>query len=320
MIKLPKRNALNVLLIRVLKMTQSLLTFFIMAKLFGEEELGFYIYSFSIALSLIVLSYFGSEQLSLKLLSKSHLFIGRLIFLKFLFSIFTVTIYIYLIKNNIVLDGDVSSAFVFFMCFYIIFNFELLIFTYFNTQGKLNVSLFSLSISFFITTSLKLFSLFYEQKNILYASISLDAGIPFFIFCSYIYHNEHRLLLSINVRKLMFFIKRNYTQLVSLFIAALLIQINIRVDSYFVANFLGGESLSNYSVAIKFNEVLAILISSIVALYSPTFFKCNSKKELTIVIYKLITKILLLYLLSTVMVFITFEYVNDYFFDLRQKI
>lgn len=312
MVLINKSNTLNILLIRGLKIGQSILTFFVMSKLFELYEFGYYAYAYSIALSLIVLSYFGSEQFGLKLLAKKPVFIGRLLLLKTIFSFVLSGFYFFFINN--IVEG-LETLFVFSMCLYIMCNYELLIFTYYNVVGKLDLLLINLLTSFLITTAIKFYSLIYFDKTFLYLAMFFDGAIPLFIFYIYLVKNNHLLIFRLRVKSFLSFFRTYYKVFIPLFIATLLVQLNIRIDSFFVSTYLGGEELSNYSIALKFNELFAILVSSTIAVYSPVFFRCKCVEALTSVISKIVKLITIIYFISSIFIFLFYVEIDFYFFD-----
>ncbi len=304
-----KAKAFNILLIRFVKIGQSILTFFIMASILGKEDFGYYAFNYAIALSMIVLSYFGSEQYGLKALTKSKLFIGRLLVLKFLFSLVFSVLYLLISK---LLTPDVRSFYVLLVVVHILFNFELLIFNYLNSMNRLDLLARNILISFFLSSIIKLYSLWLDDLDYLYIAIALDAIIPFLLFCYVSFGFGHLSLNDKVLSKFSLFFKRHRKKLFFLFLATILVQINIRLDSYFVSVYLGGSQLSSYSIALKFNEVFAVLISSTIALYSPRFFRAVNSHELSVIARKIMLITLILYFFSMLIVFSLYGLINDY--------
>lgn len=304
-----KARAFNILLIRIIKIGQSILTFFIMAGLIDKSEFGYYAFSYSIALSMVVLSYFGSEQYGLKTLAKSHLFIGRLLCTKLTFSI--VFVVIFLCSSNYLFPG-VSDFFVVCLSVFILFNFELLIFNYFNVLNRLDLLVKNITTTFLITSGIKFYSLWLGNSEALYFSMALDSIIPFILFYFIALNSNHLSFRKSTLSKFHSFFKKHQLKLFLLFLSTLLIQINIRVDSYFVSVYLGGKELSSYSMALKFNEVFAVLVSSNIALYSPSFYRSQSVLGLVGIARKILIVTFSLYVIASTSLFLMFDIVNNY--------
>jgi O-antigen/teichoic acid export membrane protein len=303
------KNAVNLLLIRGVKICQSLFTFYLLTTLFDKQTFGYYAYTYSIAMSFVVLSYFGSEQLGPKLLAKSQLFIGRLVVLKLFFTLILVVIFYSLVQS---LYSVTTSDFILTLCVYMLFNMELLIFSYFNIRNKLSILMLITLGTFILTSIVKGLTLIDGKQEFLYLGIVGDVAIPLVTFLFYLYNNNS---LSFDVKKTKFFYQRFFSNLAPLFLAAFLIQVNIRVDSYFISSFVGGEALSTYSIALKVNEVFAVLVSSTIAYFSPALFRSKNNIQLNLVIFKVLKIISSLLIIAIICTFGLYDYVNQFVFD-----
>lgn len=286
MLKRLSVQALYNLIDRFLKITSGLATFVAMGKIYPIDVFGFYALVFSIAMSVSILTYVGLEQYSQKLLSIDYKHLYLISSIKF---IVTVPIaLLYFISVNFFIE-EVGLLFSISMLFYVSFNFNTLIFNYLNQLRAYKMQVSISLITFVVTLPLKFLAVNYNFEGLLCISVVLDVVIPFVIYLYLIVD-----LKDSQVYGIANFLKEHRKFIVPVFLSSVIVQINLRAESALLAKFMENTSdLSVYSLALRVADVVAVVISVLIATQTPLLYGIKTYSETISKFYKVVLSIVL---------------------------
>lgn len=291
-------NAVYILNERAIKVVSGFLSFYFLTLFFGADELGYYSFIMSLSYSFALLSYFGFDQLYPKYFAAKDITIHQSIFIKLFISILFIIVFWIISKSY----DKVDNYFLLFLSAAIFFNINSLIFAYFNNEGNVKELFYITVFVFIVSLLLKILSFYVFNKILLFFAFFIDSFGSFVLFLFKIGVAPRGWMENI-LKPSVSFIMRNKGGIFIVFMTTLVIQFNIRVDSYILSIYKDGIELSNYSLALKFNEVFAVLISSIIASFLPVVYKCESSKSALVIVKKVIIILLSLTLLSTILIY-----------------
>lgn len=263
---------------RVVRIGASLLTFFCMSKFYEFEVFGYYAFVYTISASICLIGHFGLEQLSPKLFSKETDSLTEVFLAKSIFSIPLLIVSLIVFK---VIDFNVSFVFYFVVMIAAFFNYNSLIFNYLNQKGQIKNQLKITAITFVISGFIKSYAILLSSEYWLVLGILLDSLVPVMLFAwksslslhIFKFLNSTFTLIAANAKTLMF-----------LALSTLFIQMNLRLDSIMLNWLMTNQTeLSLYSMALRLNDVAAVIVSVFVTAKSPLIF--NAASDRTAIIY-----------------------------------
>lgn len=303
-------NAVLILIERALRVVSSVASFYFLSLFFSSDYFGYYAFALAVSYSFSLLSYLGFDQLYPKYFAEKSLSLTNSLFFKFVVSFLFALVFFVLFASY----DKVDISYVFALTISIILNNNSLIFSYYNNASKVGTLVFNTFISFFTSLVLKLYAIDQENVYILYVSFVIEFFTGLMIF--YIKECNLRDLFSLlKIREGLEFVKSNLKSIFYIFLSVLIIQINVRIDSFFISIYRSGVELSNYSLAIKINEVFAVVVSSLIAAYLPRIYSSSNSFNAFLLVKKVIKIILLLTCVVSFFSYCFADYFITLFFD-----
>ena len=257
-----------------IKSLLSLLTLYWFSRSLGEVEYGKFQYVLSIIVIAKVFAGLGLRQIIVREctldLKNSKAILVQGIYAQFIFSvIFSVLLGLYFLTKK---EENLSLIY-FVLSLDLVFRFNELFRSYFESKLKIR-SLVLLSI---ISTTLTLVFrysavTYFRSEIIIYFSYIFEAIILFFLFSIYL-----RLL---RLDKLFSYFKINKKLLAKglpLLISSSTVILYMRADVLFIEYFMGYSDVANYSIAVRFSEILFLLSSIISTAILPRFLNDGLK-------------------------------------------
>lgn len=303
-------NATLILIERALRVISSVASFYFLSLFFSSDHFGYYAFVLAVSYSFSLLSYLGFDQLYPKYFAEKTLSLTNSLLFKFFVSLLFSLVFLLLFVGY----NKVDVAYVGALTISILLNNNSLIFSYYNSASKVSTLVLNTFISFFISLVLKIYAVEQENVYILYSSFVFEFFIGLIIF-SIKECNLRELFSLLRIREGLEFVKINFKSIFYVFLSVLIIQINIRVDSFFISIYRSGVELSNYSLAIKINEVFAVVVSSFIATYLPRIYSSSNSFNAFLVVKKVIIIILLLTFFVSFLSYCFADYFITLFFD-----